>query len=132
MQLESALRTVGCRGDELSALWLLLAAILHMSNLTCEGSEESGPVAIAVESIALENLTEILGVSVELFKRFVSQSSSSSSSSQWGDRDGVLIIESPAFLLSCQVSHCATSEDGQAILHYSQGESSRYASPPRT
>ena len=130
MQLESALRTVGCRGDELSALWLLLAAILHMSNLTCEGSEESGPVAIAVESIALENLTEILGVSVELFKRFVSQPSSSSS--QWGDRDGVLIIESPSFLLSCQVSHCATSEDGQAILHYSQGESSRYASPPRT
>lgn len=69
-QLESALRTVGCRGEELSALWLLLAAILHMSNLTCEGSEESGPVAIAVDSIALENLTEILGVSVELFKRF--------------------------------------------------------------
>ena len=70
MQLESALCTVGCRRDELSALWLLLAAILHMSNLTCEGSEESGPVTIAVDSISLENLTEILGVSVELFKRF--------------------------------------------------------------
>lgn len=81
-ELLQALETLGCSKAEIEALWSLLAALLHIGNMSCtvlsdgeievpesqeNASYDVGHVRIHSPTIPLEALTEILGISNELF-----------------------------------------------------------------
>jgi myosin heavy subunit len=91
-QLCAALRTVGCSDKELAHMWTLLAAVLHMGNIdvtsgTATGGSggadqneasssggNQGLASIASRSMPLQQLAELLGVSVEMFEnRLITQ-----------------------------------------------------------
>jgi myosin heavy subunit len=78
-ELERALTSVGCSPLELTYLWSVIAALLHMGNITVYESKEdinsvnsnAISVSITLSSIPIEKLVEVLGVPLELFKRSI-------------------------------------------------------------
>eukprot|EP00981_Chlorochromonas_danica_P006314 scaffold1365_cov163-Ochromonas_danica.AAC.4 len=82
-ELLDALITMGCTEEELESLWSVLGAMLHLGNLLCEEKTDGervvpdGDIAnhlpeshvhIVSPTIVLEELTNLLGISSELFR----------------------------------------------------------------
>eukprot|EP01038_Epipyxis_sp_PR26KG_P011898 gene11898-15921_t len=74
-ELNSALMTTGCSSEELYYLWSIIAAVLHMGNITCEAAaDDSIKTNIISPTMPIEELTSLLGISPEMFQsRLTSQ-----------------------------------------------------------
>jgi myosin heavy subunit len=70
-ELCQAVRTLGVSEGEMGQVWALLAAVLHMGNVTVEGAEEGGVSEILSPSMPLGDLTALLGCGPEDLKRAI-------------------------------------------------------------
>ena len=69
-----ALTTLGVAEEEMSALWKLLAIILHLGNLEYDWDEgESEPVQLTSPKVALGDIAELLGVEPERLIRGITR-----------------------------------------------------------
>jgi myosin-5 len=63
-----ALPEMGCTNDEITRMWELLACILHLGNINVNpASAEGQPVLLQSTSMPLEQMTNLLGVTLEGF-----------------------------------------------------------------
>lgn len=63
-----ALESIGVSESEMTSLWSILSAILHMSNCSCQAQEEEGtlqPCVIDSPSMPFDDIASILGVATE-------------------------------------------------------------------